>query len=175
MKIIVNRFKIMTLEEFADLHGLVMEVNERDVKLEDNKNKGRFYARFQSCEVARNACLFGVSGEGHDVQSAILDYVDQIVGRKIVFDAMSSTKRKEIQVPVLVYEPNETGMNGRLLDPPNRPSIAELSRLVGAAGYLLKIILSELPGSRDWLNPDYEKSARNLLKEIERYYIDGKQ
>jgi hypothetical protein len=104
MKIIINRRaknpKAISLEDFADAHGLTMEVNERD---ESFTGKDRFYASFQDCETkTRSSDNYTVAtyGNGATVKEAIAEYKNAIRGLILIKDACSRARR-EIVVPEL--------------------------------------------------------------------------
>lgn len=90
------------LEDFADKHGLVMQVFERDAKISTPAQ--RFYARFEDTEVMWKGMLRGVYGEGPNPEAAIKDYAAQIAGSRIAVQAYTD-KRREFDVPSnLSYE-----------------------------------------------------------------------
>lgn len=99
MQIIVERHQssTITLEQFGDLHGLVMRITERGPQMDKSM---RWYARFDNAEVKEGAILKGTFGNGHDPDTAMRDYVPQISGKILVIDAMMPTRR-EIKVPIL--------------------------------------------------------------------------
>lgn len=95
---------VMTLDEFADKYGLVMEIHERNREVGD---PGLFYAHFKRCEVMQNGCLAGVSGNGPTPKDALADYAQRLSLTRIAVNAMSE-ERQEIQVPRLkISEPSK--------------------------------------------------------------------
>ncbi len=87
----------MTLEAFADQHGLTMRVRER------SRVNGlpRFYAYFDGVESTEGGMLTGTHGNGDTPEAAIAEYADLIAGRRLVLDAMRPTRR-EFQAPNLL-------------------------------------------------------------------------
>ena len=104
MQIIIHKHKepeTMTLEEFADGHGLVMEVFERDNTFTGD---GKFYARFRNCETkdsSQDSFLTSNHGNGSSPEEAIEAYAKEISKKILVRDACSRA-RKEIVVPKLI-------------------------------------------------------------------------
>lgn len=86
-----------TLEEFADKHGLVMEVNERPPKY----NLPPFYASFKGVEITDGSFLRSAFGNGEIPEEAIADYIIELSENRIVVDAYKETRR-EINVPILI-------------------------------------------------------------------------
>ncbi len=80
MKIETEYIPEMTIEEFADQHGLVMIVRERAV---DIGASHRYYARFQNVEVEENGLLASESGDGSTPAEAIVAYGHAISLRRI--------------------------------------------------------------------------------------------
>jgi hypothetical protein len=92
--------KPMSIEEFADLHGLEMHVMERDPKAHPGHD--HWYACFKnpSVEIKHGGCLRSTFGNGHTPNKAIRDYAEEISGTTLVIDAMGPNRR-EIKVPTL--------------------------------------------------------------------------
>lgn len=86
----------MSIVEFADIYGLVMEIRERN-----NKSLPKYFAAFQRCEVQEGCALCGIYGNGNTEAAAIRDYAKGISGQLLVRDAYSP-KRTEIEVPNLI-------------------------------------------------------------------------
>ena len=101
MKIEKHLLTRMRLEDFADEHGLVMEVYEREENL--IPFHGHFYVQFKGVKVEKGAMLYGVSGEGNTIEAAISDYAQKISHKTIVINAMHDDRR-EIEIPLLSYE-----------------------------------------------------------------------
>jgi hypothetical protein len=87
----------MSLEDFADTNGLVMEVHERDVSV---GNPMRYYAHFSACDVAKGGFLGSDHGNGATQEEAIADYASVISLKKIVVNAHTKKSRR-INVPRL--------------------------------------------------------------------------
>jgi hypothetical protein len=104
MKVELHEKDRMTIEQFADKYGLVMEVHERGKV--DTARLGaaaRYYAHFKHADIVDGACLAGVFGDGATPKAAIQSYAHKISGQMLVIGAFSSSERREIQVPTLVY------------------------------------------------------------------------
>lgn len=103
MKIERHEIEETTIEAFADLHGLVMEVHERKKPVGD---LSRYYAHFKSAEAREGTCcLIGLFGNGRTPEEAIAEYASVISLRTLIIDAMTK-KRREIEVPRLSANPN---------------------------------------------------------------------
>jgi hypothetical protein len=102
MKIIMDSVPVSTIEEFADTHGLDMEVKERGVHLVSMSwigHEGRFYCHFVgSPEIKQDGFLKSVFGDGPTPESAIANYAKQISEQTLVFRAYCPD-RKEIKCP----------------------------------------------------------------------------
>lgn len=99
MKIELHKLERMSIEDFADIHGLTMEVHERYTELGI-----RYFASFRPlCEVKQGAVLCSESGRGKTVDEAIKDYACIISGEILVFGATSGNRR-EIPAPILFYK-----------------------------------------------------------------------
>ena len=92
----MNEVGASSLEEFADKHGLVMQVFERSASISTPAQ--RYYARFEDTEVMWKGMLRGVYGEGPNPDAAIKDYGFRIRGSRIAVNAYSD-KRQEVDVP----------------------------------------------------------------------------
>lgn len=110
MKITVirNKVKVMTLEEFADAHGLELFVRERS--RERSTDTVSFYAYFGCCDVLAGHILRGVIGNGTTMLEAVVDYQKQISGKRLVYGADSS-QRREFDVPMLTGTPPDPERN----------------------------------------------------------------
>jgi hypothetical protein len=89
----------ITLEDFANSHGLTMVVTERDPYFWNTS--GHFYAHFRSAETKKNKTdkfLACSSGNGRNPEEAIENYKREIEGKILILNA-TSRARKEIQVP----------------------------------------------------------------------------
>jgi hypothetical protein len=83
-----------TLDEFAERHGLVMEIHERAGVYGD----GRYYAHFKSVEEMRDGMLCGTYGNGATPEQAVAAYARKIRGKCLAVKA-GSKDRRNIQVP----------------------------------------------------------------------------
>lgn len=90
MNIVDNSFPSTSFEEFAEQHGLVMEIRERPASLGLGP-AARYYASFRGAEVS-------AYGNGPTKEAAIADYARQLRGRRLVVGA-NTDKRREIQCP----------------------------------------------------------------------------
>lgn len=100
-----HRLPIASLEEFADAHGLVMEVHERDPQWWARRDVPfqPFYASFKSVEMKYGPILTRSSGNGQTPSAAMADYANKISLKRIVVDAMLPCRR-EINVPRLTLK-----------------------------------------------------------------------
>jgi len=80
----------VTLEEFADRHGLVMEVRER---VGCSRDFPRFYASFHRAEVKEGGLLVSFAGNGDSEEEAIREYARRLDGKLLVLDATSPARR----------------------------------------------------------------------------------
>jgi hypothetical protein len=98
LQIVIDRIPEQTIEAFGVAHNLVMEVKERSREV---NAPDRFYAYFKSVEVSEGAFLRSTFGNGQTPEQAITNYAPEISMKRIVVDAMKTTRR-EINVPRLV-------------------------------------------------------------------------
>jgi len=103
MKIKRENIPSMTIEQFADAHNLVMEVNERR---RPEGDPSRYYAHFEHCEVGGDGFLRGAYGNGATPEDAITEYAAAISLKRLVVGAYTP-ERREIDVPRLL--PNAQG------------------------------------------------------------------
>ncbi len=108
-RIPVNR---MLLQDFADQHGLVMEIGERtrtdlhpSIRFESN----RFYASFKGVETKEGAFLCGTHGDGGTEEEAISDYAKHISGKLLVLGAFTEDRQK-FYASELYYAPDGEGV-----------------------------------------------------------------
>ena len=95
----------MTLEEFADINGLVLKVKERSSETVSMVHVGenrRFYAMFEDSEIKEDCTLRGGFGDGATEEQAILNYAKEISEKMLVINAFDSDKRREIGVPRII-------------------------------------------------------------------------
>ena len=105
MKIEINEQPRMTIEEFADLHDLTVDVNERTPSMMGDRwtEESRYYAQFRDSEIKEGRMLAGTYGNGCTPEQAISDYASEISEKLLVLHAFShSQERREIWVPVLI-------------------------------------------------------------------------
>jgi len=94
MKIVRKTLDKISLEEFADKHGLTMIITERN-----DPSLPRFYAAFEGVEVVTgDGMLRAAYGNGQTEDEAIADYKHKISGEQITIDA-DTPKRQEIIAP----------------------------------------------------------------------------
>ena len=109
MKIERQVLETMTLEEFADKYGLVMEVRDRDPRLIAYSligPAGRFYASFKRVEEKDGYMLRSSHGNGHTEEEAIANYVNKITGKDLVLGAHSGN-RIDISATHITFLPEE--------------------------------------------------------------------
>ena len=63
----------------------------------DKNVHAKVYVNYENCNVKDDCFLIGVFGTGRDFEEACEDYLNQISGKTIVFNAESS-KREEVKV-----------------------------------------------------------------------------
>jgi len=92
----------MNIEDFADAHGLEIEIHQR---LRKPGAVDRYYAHFRNSYVFDPWIAGGIIGEhgnGSTPNSAIADYAMRISGRIILVGYMTDNQR-EVDVPQLEY------------------------------------------------------------------------
>lgn len=99
MQIKMNSIPRTTLQEFADQHGLVMEIYERDTK--EFPLLLRYYARFENCEISDGIVLISAFGNGKTPDDAMEDYTKQISGKKLIVS--TNETRVVIHAPSLKF------------------------------------------------------------------------
>jgi len=98
MEIKRNFISRMPIEDFADMHGLVMEINERRNAAANRLH--RYYANFQHTEVKDGGFLCSAFGNGNTPDEAVADYAREISEKRLVLNAYTPD-RKEIDAPIL--------------------------------------------------------------------------
>lgn len=83
----------MNIYEFADI------IDKSIVITRYANQDGRFSAQFDCCETKHGACLCGEYGNGKTPQDAVNNYKNKIVGKTLVFHAMSEDYRQEYVAP----------------------------------------------------------------------------
>lgn len=103
MKVETNARPRMTLEEFADTHGLTMEVHERSGLYGfPEGHSSRWYAHFKNAEVRHGeSCLRSAYGNGRTPEEAIANYEPEISEQELIVNA-GTPARREIPVPIIV-------------------------------------------------------------------------
>jgi hypothetical protein len=97
MNIKENIIENMSIADFAERHGLVMEIKERPEPL---GSPMRFYAHFEHCDVIGDGVLIGTFGDGATKQQAVEDYAKQISLKRIAINALKPQERR-LSVPRL--------------------------------------------------------------------------
>lgn len=83
----------MNITEYADVINCNIEITY-------HHNQGcRWSAKFDSTDVLKESMLRSVFGNGQTPTEALKNYVTQIQGETIVFNAMSDDQRREFKVP----------------------------------------------------------------------------
>jgi hypothetical protein len=101
MKInVVEHFslKSQSLSDFADLHGLSLDMNERDPVL--RRTLPRWRCSFRNLEIKDGSLLIGTFGDGDTQEEAIEDYCNRISGKIGVLNAFRSN-RTTVNIPTL--------------------------------------------------------------------------
>lgn len=96
MIIFDETFPPSSFEQFADAHGLVLEIHERPRSIEGDGM--RFYAHFKRAEVKDRGGLLSLNGNGATKQAAIEEYAKRLRGQTLVIGAYTP-ERREIQCP----------------------------------------------------------------------------
>ena len=94
MEIVRELIPVSTIEDFADKHGLVMEVKERGGDWRGSG--GQFYARFKNSDVLDGHFLVGTFGNGHTEDEAICAYASEISEKVLVLDSWTPQRREII-------------------------------------------------------------------------------
>jgi hypothetical protein len=97
MQINLTEVKRGRLEDFANAHGLVMDVVERDRPIGDPM---RFYAKFDGAWVKDGCFIRSTHGDGATPEAAIADYARLISGKTLVVHEsdIHSPDSREIRV-----------------------------------------------------------------------------
>lgn len=103
MRINVVRVPRMSIQEFADKYGLSMTVQERRSSLIES-GLARYFAHFDYVEVKDGSMLISGSGNGPTIETAIMDYCDEISNKLLVYRATASADRREITAPELYVD-----------------------------------------------------------------------
>ena len=92
----IERFLVpeSTIEDFAEKHGLTMEIHERS----DSDPDSRFYANFANVELKFGPVLAGTHGNGPNEEAAIKNYAKEISLKSIIVNE-ASVARRVIQCP----------------------------------------------------------------------------
>lgn len=108
MKVIVHSLpRDIFIDEFADEHGLTMEVRERNKLFwTDGRSVGKYQACFDNAVVIRanpnrdNYCGYGMTIE-EAIEEAIVDYIRQIILLTMVIQKDSMSESYIVSVPKL--------------------------------------------------------------------------
>ena len=112
MKIEIEEYERVTLEDFADEHGLIMLVKELPVSQEfyEAKFKDTFaielsgYPKKLTLNIEGiNYDILSITGNGASINEAILDYADKIQTKSLFVETIS----KKIQVPKFIKAGNK--------------------------------------------------------------------
>lgn len=98
MKLETSYIDEMTIEQFAEAHGLTMQVLERRVP---QGAPHRYYAHFKDADIKEGGCLVGTFGNGPSPAAAIDDYAREIALKRLVINACDEKNRLELEVPRL--------------------------------------------------------------------------
>ena len=93
--------------DYSNEIGIDVVVEDRGTN-RSNHATHRYYARFEDSETKESDMLVSTSGDGHTPKEAIRDYCEQISCKKLVINAYGKDKRKEYDVPVLVFNSKES-------------------------------------------------------------------
>lgn len=106
MEIVEYNIEDLSIDEFADRHGLTMTVRERSPKYMRTEDC-RFYASFDYCDTIGDGVLIGTFGNGATADAAIANYAKDISHERIMVKKPPIRERVEICVPRLYF--NERG------------------------------------------------------------------
>lgn len=81
----------MTIYEFADLYGLNLQI--------EKINYRKYSCKFEDCEIKNDGILISDRGVWFTPEKAVEDYVYKIRGKILVYKAMSSSERLDIDIP----------------------------------------------------------------------------
>jgi hypothetical protein len=95
MQIEIHRKEHCSLVEFADKHGLVMEI------IEGPDLDYPYHAAFKGTGVHESGCCVNVCGQGATPLAALESYRRKISGKRLVINPLDLPKRYEIAIPVL--------------------------------------------------------------------------
>lgn len=102
MEVVIKKRPRMTLEEFADAHGLMMEVYEIAPVYGFPKGSDKsWFASFQNTQIWDNGCLMGAFGNGATPEDAMREYGNRISECRLVIDPYRHNRR-EIEVPIII-------------------------------------------------------------------------
>lgn len=108
MKIERELIERMSIQSFARREDLVMEVKERERDTLDSfRDISPIYADFRGVSLVEGSFLVGAHGNGQTEKEAIIDYMNQISGKKIKIESFNYPNRKEnsyVRVPYLYYD-----------------------------------------------------------------------
>jgi len=104
MKIQLNPAGHKSLQEFAKVNDLVLEVNEREPEFLAGRKLPRYYVEFQRCEIKDDYILTSATGNGDTIEEALADYAKQISRKQLVFNAYDQDTRRVIYAPSLYFE-----------------------------------------------------------------------
>ena len=79
------------LLQYADIINANIEISR--------PHNNVWFARFGYCEEIDGCMLIGVCGSGPSPRTAVEDFIAQICGKRLVFNAMSESNRREFDVP----------------------------------------------------------------------------
>jgi hypothetical protein len=99
----------MIITEYADVLNVGIRINYY------HNQDTRWSAAFENCETKEDItdpCLTGEYGNGHTPEEALYNYVQQIKGKVLVFNAMDENKKREYLAPNnLEVSKNNTFLN----------------------------------------------------------------
>ena len=98
MKVDVTPLERMSVQEFANKHGLTMKVDERATNYWPD---ARWYARFDNFELKEGSCLVSTYGNGSTVDEAIANYCKEISEKHGVINAYHVSRKEIYRIPLL--------------------------------------------------------------------------
>ena len=101
MKVEIVPLERMSIQEFANQHGLVMKVHERDTS---HWPDARWFARFDQFELKDGSFLVSTFGNGSTVDEAISNYCELISGKYGVINAYLHSRKEVYKIPIVYHQ-----------------------------------------------------------------------
>lgn len=99
MKMEIHRVERQSIESFASMHQLTLQVHERTPD-----GLPRWFCYFNDIEIKDGSVLLSGSGKGNTIEEAVKDYCNNLSRKLVVYKATDKEKRKEFRMPLLTPE-----------------------------------------------------------------------